>query len=228
MTHIQTLAADLFQALYTTRTPSIADAVRRQIREFLQRAKQHDRPRFQVHPFGFLKWTVGTFDCSGHQAVFRVHVWRKLLGPAAPTDIICHAHAWQLLSVILGGTLENQALQLEITKTKQPRFPLCTVRVTHDNMTLAEPTGEMAAIASRQSRTMGKLGLYRVPLGGFHNTILPTDEPVITLAVLYGRDDTSPAMSLHRTADTTPSAIDHRYLPDEAAAEIEQMIDQVF
>lgn len=228
MTKIQTMAADLFQTLCNTQTPSIADAAQTRIRDFLLHARLIERPRFQVHPFGFLKWTVGTFDCGGHQAVFRVHIWQKNCRPEAPADIICHAHAWRLLSVILDGTLVNQDMQLKVTETDQQRYPLCTVRVTHDSTTLAEPTGDEAAIASQQSCTLGKFDMYRVPRGEFHNTILPSDGPVITLAVLYDRDDTSPAMSLHRTVDTEPSAVDHQYLSNTAAAEIERMIEQIF
>lgn len=225
---IATRAASLFSSLVDVPAGAVDPEIVDGIRDFIQAARGQDRPQFQAHPFGFLKWTIGEFACGDRQAMFRLHVWLPGSFEARPVDTLCHSHAWALMSVILAGDLHNTDVELtDSPKAPGERFPLCTVRVTEGSTTLAEPTGKDVAIEAEVTHIMAPFELYRVPRGHFHRTTIPSSEkPVITLAILYERSANAIPMSLHRPGDREPLPHDHHGFDESETTAVLALIDQ--
>ncbi|WP_405177124.1 hypothetical protein OG225_22225 [Nocardia sp. NBC_01377] len=126
------------------------------------------------HPLGFLcfpAWRGGVLGIC-------VHVW--LEGACArPTTSAMHAHSWDLLSLVLYGTVANEIIEV----TEPPATPTHRVFEIHSeaggDLVRATPCSVAHRVRSRE--VFGPGEIYTLPRGVFHVT--DVDGPAATVVL---------------------------------------------
>ncbi|MDX6742991.1 hypothetical protein [Actinocorallia sp. A-T 12471] len=146
-----------------------------------------------LHPLGFLCLPVerhaGTGVC--------LHLWSPELPPAPTTTSLWHCHSWELLSLLLYGTLHNTLASL----AEGPDLRVFRVVSAPDGDTL-HATDRTVRAEPSQGRTFTRGEVYRLPAGSFHRTDVTGETATVALgADRAGGHDMSlgpPGLRSHR------------------------------
>ncbi|GAB2817567.1 hypothetical protein GCM10022221_14270 [Actinocorallia aurea] len=125
-----------------------------------------------LHPLGFLclpvERTSGTGVC--------VHLWSPELPPAPSTTSLWHCHSWDLLSLLLYGTLRNTLAGL----ADGPDLRVFRVVSAAGGDTL-EATARTVRAEPSDGGTFTRGDVYRLPAGAFHRTEVAGEAATVAL-----------------------------------------------
>ncbi|MCC3779733.1 hypothetical protein [Streptomyces sp. UNOB3_S3] len=153
------------------------------------------------HPLGFLCLPVRR---EGDRGVC-VHVFGDVPAgpPARPTTSAVHAHSWDLISCVLYGQVGN----LRVRVRDEPDRPTHRLFEVHSTASVTappdgtgdapavdeiRPTSRLVSCAPGPEETSLAGGIYRLPAGEFHTTVVPPGTVAATLLLgrsLPGRHD---------------------------------------
>jgi hypothetical protein len=140
-----------------------ATAVRRWTRTVLADVRAGRTELVAVrHPLGFLCFPVWR---GGSRLGICVHVWTGGVR-AHPTTSPMHAHSWDLLSVVLYGTVGNDILEIDSAPAR-PTHRLFEIHSAADG-DLVRATARLVAYRTRSSERFRSGEVYTLPHGMFH------------------------------------------------------------
>ena len=190
--------ADIYQAI---RRGTAAEAVPRWALSSLRDIAEGRRDLTGVwHPLGFLCLPIERLGDHG----ICVHQWTLALRPCLTTSAI-HSHSWDLTSYVLYGGLRNERVQV----IDDPDFP--THRVfdvrSYGDVDEIGATTRLVSYRAESVEAHGAGGVYSLPAGEFHTTVLADEHGAATVALGRGREQ---AADLTLGAVDTPSHVVRR------------------
>jgi hypothetical protein len=212
------------RALLGTDTPG--PAVRRWTADFLAGVLDgHTEITAVRHPLGFLcfpAWRGGGLGIC-------VHVWTDGVRPI-PTTSPMHAHSWDLVSVVLYGTVGNEILELDCAPTR-PSHRMFEIH-SAANGDLVRATSQLCTYRTRSSEGFRAGEVYTLPHGAFHvsnvrgeaaTVVLGrdrSDTPDRSLGALATADHwvhrtSCTATEIRRAAQTVLDHLQHNTMPEQ-------------
>jgi hypothetical protein len=136
------------------------------------------------HPLGFLCLPIERLGDHG----VCVHQWTLALPPCLTTSAV-HSHSWDLSSYVLYGKLRNERMRV----VDSPDFP--THRVfdvrSHGDVDELSATTRLVSYHLESVNQYGEGGVYYLPAGEFHATVLADEKGAATVALGHSRKHTA-------------------------------------
>lgn len=171
--------ADIHQAI---RRGTAAEAVPRLVVPALRDIADGRRDLTGIcHPLGFLCLPIERLGDHG----ICVHQWTPDLRPSLTTSAV-HSHSWDLTSYVLYGKLRNERMRV----VDGPAFP--THRVfevrSHGDVDELSATTRLVSCHPEAVDQYGAGGVYSLPAGEFHTTVLADERGAATVALGHSRN----------------------------------------
>ncbi len=135
------------------------------------------------HPLGFVSCVIRNKE---KQNTTRVHYWPKNERRCKNPDWPIHTHAYDLSSLVLEGGVRD----IQYRQKAGSKYAIYSVSyVGHDSsITRSDQYTSIETLVDK-FREVGEE--YSVPMGAFHQTLVPIDEMAVTLVVLsnFGNAD---------------------------------------
>lgn len=136
------------------------------------------------HPLGFVSCLVPSEECN---YTTRVHYWPKFGRRYKDPNWPIHTHAYDLSSCILEGRVRDLQYQAE----RGGDYAVYSVSYSGEdsNLVLTDQRRSIKKLVD-EVREVGDE--YSIPVGTFHQTVVPIGESAITLVVLSNFGEASP------------------------------------
>ncbi|WP_261562137.1 hypothetical protein [Frankia tisae] len=118
-----------------------------------------------------------------------VHLWTAAAAVTRLTTSPFHCHSWDLYSLVLGGAVQNQCLEL-VDSAVGDAYRIFEIDSTTD-MDEIRATADLVSVRTSEMWANGTRDIYHLPAGAFHRTVVPGGEActlVIGLSRLGGAD----------------------------------------
>lgn len=163
------------------------------------------------HPNGFMVIPLGTNPKHG---MLRLHIWPEGFRHERVEKPGIHNHAWHLASVCLKGTYQEE--YYDLTKvgsvSEQERVALGALRSFQVGYNPGQPDelafdSDVFTVAVSKTDEMQERGIHWIRPEAFHNTTIPLNECVATIALdSRPMQGLSPRVLLDTSADVLQSS----------------------
>jgi hypothetical protein len=167
------------------------------------------RPPAVLHPLGFLCFPLlrapGVGVC--------VHVWlpgRSEFTPPLATSPI-HAHSWDLVSFVLLGRIGNEVVRTEPAEPDAATHRIYEIR-SAGGADEVVPTGHCVRCVREEIRYTGAGGVYRLPDGEFHSSVVDEGSGAATVLLADSRGGRDRALGPLRPSGA-PGRVPRRHAP---------------
>ena len=133
---------------------------------------------FRQHPLGFLRLRLSTF---ADRSQLLLHCWPEHQRAAQSSELLMHAHRFDVHSWLLQGELLDE--QLRWVARPGGTYRLYGTRTTEASSRLL-PRSEVGDLVTASRITYSAGQCYTIPVGVFHRTSVPKTVRTVTIAYL--------------------------------------------
>jgi hypothetical protein len=136
------------------------------------------------HPLGFVSCVIRD---EPRDRLVRVHYWPKDERRTKNPDWPIHTHVYDLSSLVLMGRVRD----MQYRKKRGSEYAVYSVSYKDSDSSISR-TGQDLSIELSVDQYHVAGQEYLVPVGSFHQTMVPPDESALTLVVLSNFQDKAP------------------------------------